>query len=141
MGKTSTQETTQEIDKDLRREAEQSYSLAHMISGLGYNPYQGLDVAARSPKELAADEAANTAASAFGMGTRQPLATPPPMIQDGIAGYSTQQMAQAQPGYADLQAKIAEIFQRGANDPMGGGAPAESQSLATDKKAVPESRQ
>lgn len=117
MGKTSMTEQEQKIDDDLRRESEQLYGLGHMISALGYNPYEGLNVAARSPKELAADNATNVAATAFGMPTAEASPLPTPTNQGGLLGYSTQKMAEQQPGYAELERQINEIFARGGNQP------------------------
>lgn len=117
MSKTSQTEQVQQIDPDIRSESEQLYALGHMISGMGYNPYKGVDIAARSPKELAADEAANLAAGAFNMPMAAPSNLPTPIEQDGMLGYSTQKMAQDDKQYQRLKKQVDAIFNRGANQP------------------------
>lgn len=60
------------------------------ISKIGYTPYYGPDVAAMTPSQIAAMQGTNTAASAFGLPTVDPMAGMPAATDyNGMSAYSS----------------------------------------------------
>jgi hypothetical protein len=90
-----------------------------MLAGLGYQPYQGNDVADFTPQQKAAMGMADTAAGAFGFdqaGYGGPTgATVGP---NGIPGFSTfDVMKEQQPNYNELQSFLDKFAQQASRAP------------------------
>lgn len=104
MGKPSKKTNTQEIDPDLKDATEANLGLARMLAGLGYQPYQGINVADFTDAQKVSMESTNLAAGAFGMPTAD--FSGPTGARDnpfGISGFSTHEMMKESiPNYEDL---------------------------------------
>jgi len=90
---TQTQDTTTrvELDPNLTRAATATMGASLAAAGLPYAPNRGLTIAAFAPQELAAMQASNAAAQAFGLPTTDFSGYLPPamMNENGYIGYST----------------------------------------------------
>lgn len=89
-GRTTTQKT--EIDPALRSQSRRAMDLAELVATLPFSPNLGVTIAGFTPQQLAAQDAANAQASAFGLpSSGQSAAQTMPATQmspSGIAGYS-----------------------------------------------------
>lgn len=125
-GKGGSQTTSVRIPAWLEDAAQRNLSRADSLSQIGYTPQYGPSVAAMTPAQIAAMQGTNSAASAFGLQTTDPMAG---MLQaqnfaGGVHGYSTMplynemisQLQQNAPGqYAALTAPFI--------NPVTGAAP------------------
>ena len=68
LGKTSKQEQAQTIDPMLRDEQIRNNNLVRALAGMGYNPFQGNQIAGVSDATMSAAGMADAAANAFGFG-------------------------------------------------------------------------
>jgi len=120
MGGGGKQTTTSavEIPAWLEAAAKRNLAKADTLSQIGYTPYYGPEVAAMTPMQLAAMQGTNTAASAFGMPTADPMAgMPAAQNYDGMQAYSSgslydqalAELQRRQPGqYAALRAPFID---------------------------------
>jgi len=84
-------------------------SRATGVSNIGYTPYYGPDVAAMTPAQIAAMQGTNTAASAFGLPTVDPMAGMPTATNyGGINAYSSGTGYEA--ALAELKARFPAQF-------------------------------
>lgn len=82
---------------------------SNQVSNIGYTPYYGPDVAAMTPAQLAAMQGTNTAASAFGLQTVDPMAGMPAATNyDGMSAYSSGSGYDA--ALAELKARFPKQF-------------------------------
>jgi len=89
-GKGGKQTTQVTIPAWLEEAARRNIAKAEDISQTGFVPYMGPDVAAFTPMQQAAFQGTNQAASAFGLGTVDPMAGMPPAQNfGGVQGYSS----------------------------------------------------
>lgn len=89
MSKTSTKESSNQIDQNLANETQALMSLARKLASLGDQRYKGVSIAAHTPQQTAAMAAPSQAAAAFGMDA--PGVTAPSRAEQGaygIMGYS-----------------------------------------------------
>ncbi len=122
-GRTQKQEQVQNINQHLENEAYKLPWVARRIAAMGYNPYEGLDVAAMTPGQMAGLDARSAASAAFGMpggGINWADILPEPTTNEsGIAGYSTEEIMREQIGekYDELMKQIEGIFDFTAQKP------------------------
>lgn len=92
----SSQTTTTQLPQWLQDAAQENLAKARDVSQIGYMPYYGMDVAAFSPMQQQAMQAAGSAASAFGLAPQGFNATagiPTPQTDNlGFTGYSSGNM-------------------------------------------------
>jgi len=90
MSKTSKDVATSTTDPQLAKESNALLNLFKMVAGEGYQPNRNVNVAGFTPQQIAAQEASNTAADAFGLTSAAD--NPMPMTRTsgtGIEGYAT----------------------------------------------------
>jgi hypothetical protein len=117
-GGSQTSTSSVQIPAWLEAAAQRNLAKADTLSQIGYTPYYGPDVAAMTPMQLAAMQGTNTAASAFGMPTADPMAgMPAAQNYDGMQAYSSgslydqalAELQRRQPGqYAALRAPFID---------------------------------
>lgn len=116
LGGSATQKT--QIPAWLEEAGKSLLDRAMQVSNIGYVPYQGPDVAAFAPAQMAAFQGTNQAASAFGLPTAQ-MSMPAAQDYGGIQAYSAFPMYQA--AIEQLKASNPEIYaaltQRAAAQP------------------------
>lgn len=79
-----------QIPKYIEDAAKANLARADYVSGLGYTPYYGPDVAAQTPLQTAAIQGLNAASSAYGLGSVDPYAgMPQAQNYGGLMGYSS----------------------------------------------------
>lgn len=126
MGGSSTTTSATTVPAYLREAAEEMLGRAKATSQTGYVPYYGPDVAAMTPSQIAAMQGTNSAASAFGLPTVDPMAGMPAATNyNGMNAYSSG---------AGYDSAVAELKKRFPGqfaaimaqfiDPVTGAAPA-----------------
>ena len=89
--------------------AKGALSRSEQVSGIGYAPYYGPDVAAMTPMQVAAMQGTNQMASAFGSPTADPMAGMPTAGNyGGMSAYSSGSMYDA--ALAELQRRQPETY-------------------------------
>jgi hypothetical protein len=80
----------------LETAAQGNLARANQVSQIGYTPYYGADVAAMTPTQIAAMQNTGQAASAFGLGSADPMDGMPQAqtFAGGVQGYSSAPMYQ-----------------------------------------------
>lgn len=126
MAGSNTTTSTATVPDYLRKAAEEMLGRAKATSETGYVPYYGPDVAAMTPSQIAAMQGTNSAASAFGLQTVDPMAGMPAATDyNGMSAYSSgsgydaavAELKKRFPGqYAAIMAQFI--------DPVTGAAPA-----------------
>lgn len=93
-GKGGSQTTSVQVPAWLEQAAQKNLGRADAVSGIGYTPYYGPDVAALTPMQVGAMSNANAGANAFGMGSADPFAgmPAPQTFAGGVQGYSSAPM-------------------------------------------------
>lgn len=131
MSKTSKQEQVQNIDPQLREEADITTDAARMLAAIGYTPYTGNTIAAPTEGQKAAWGMSDAAASAFGM--EGGLSGGVPEGTEGaygIMGYSPETvMREESPISDDVQSALDAFYKQagtqstdqGPLSPSGGG--------------------
>ena len=98
------QSTSVTIPAWLEDAAKKGIARAEQVSGIGYTPYYGPDVAAMTPAQVSSMQGTNQMASAFGMPTSDPLAGMPTATNyGGMNAYSSGGMYDA--ALAELKAR------------------------------------
>jgi len=94
-GKGGSQSTQVSFPPWLDAASQDAVQRGQRISEIGYIPYEGPDVAALAPQQIAAMQGTNSAASAMGLPTAAPGAglPAPQTFAGGIQGYSGAPMA------------------------------------------------
>lgn len=89
--KTSTQESAQQIDPMLRQETITNSNALRNLASMGYNPYEGTNIAGFTDAQKSAMDMSNGFAAAFGMSGSAGSSTPEADTDNpyGISGYST----------------------------------------------------
>lgn len=115
----------------LEQAAQGNLARANQVSQIGYTPYYGLDVAAMTPTQIASMQNTGQAASAFGLGSADPMAGMPQSqtFAGGVQGYSSapmyqqsvNQFAAQNPGQA---AEMENMFINPQTGQMAGATPA-----------------
>lgn len=96
MAKGGTQIDAKTLPKFAEQGVQQGLNMGTDAAGMGYTPYYGPEVAALSPREQAAFESTDMAASAFGMPTANAGSyLPDPTTMGGVTGYSSAPMYEA----------------------------------------------
>ena len=86
-GKTTTEV---KVPAWLESAAQKNLAKADALAQIGYTPYYGPDVAAMTPMQMASMQGTNTAASAFGLPTADPMSgAPTAMNYGGMPAYSS----------------------------------------------------
>lgn len=140
----------------LEEAAQRNLGRADELAQIGYTPYYGPDVAAMTPMQMAAMQGTNTAASAFGMPTVDPMAGMPAATNyGGMPAYSSgglydQALAELErrmPGqFAALRAPFIDpvtgmMVSGSASGNAGAGAPSMPGAMpATMPAAMPRER-
>lgn len=89
-GKGGSQTTQVTIPPWLEQAAQRNIAKAEDIARIGFTPYIGPDVAAMTPMQIAAMQGTNQAASAFGLGSVDPMAGMPQAYDfGGMSAYSS----------------------------------------------------
>ena len=117
-GKGGSQTTSVTIPPWLEQAAQTNLARADQLASIGYTPYYGPDVAAMTPMQMAAMQGTNQAASAFGLGSVDPMAGMPQAYDFGgmsaylsypIYSQSLDQLQASRPGqFAALQAPFID---------------------------------
>ena len=88
------QTSTQSMPPWMQAAAQDNIARAADISRIGYVPYQGPDVAALTPQQIAAMNNTNATAQAFGMGGGDLALPQATQYAGGVSGYSSYPMYQ-----------------------------------------------
>jgi hypothetical protein len=122
-GKTTTEV---KVPAWLENAAQKNLAKADALAQIGYTPYYGPDVAAMTPMQMASMQGTNTAASAFGLPTADPMAgAPTAMNYGGMPAYSSGGMYDQ--ALAELQRRQPaqyEALRAPFIDPVTGAQPA-----------------
>tara|TARA_Y100000015_G_scaffold35051_1_gene35545 strand:+ start:1146 stop:1589 length:444 start_codon:yes stop_codon:yes gene_type:complete len=96
MAKGGTQVDMATLPEFAETRVQQGLNMGADVAGTGYTPYYGPDVAALSPREQAAFQSTDAAASAFGMPTSGANSyLPEATTMGGVTGYSSAPMFEA----------------------------------------------
>lgn len=128
-GKGGGSTTVQEIPKWIEEPAKRNLARAEDIQKMGYQPYIGIDVAAQTPQQLAANQMGIGAAEAFGMVAPNTLSAttglPTTYEVDGMRGYSSAPLYEQAVGAARTRdpkaAKVYDALFPSSNTPLAGG--------------------
>lgn len=95
-GKGGSQSTSVTYPPWIVEPAKRAIARGEDISRIGYIPYEGPDVAALAPQQVAAMNGTQSAASAFGLPQADPMSNLPPVqtYAGGIQGYSGAPLAE-----------------------------------------------
>jgi hypothetical protein len=125
-GKGGSQTTSVQVPEWLETAAKGNLARADELAKIGYTPYYGPDVAAMTPSQIAAMQGTNAAASAFGLGSVDPMAgMPAAQSFGGMQAYSSGGLYDQ--ALADLQARAPGQFaamRAPFIDPVTGAQPA-----------------
>ena len=132
------QSTSVTIPAWLEDAAKKGIARAERVSGIGYTPYYGPDVAAMTPAQVSSMQGTNQMASAFGMPTSDVTAGMPSATNyNGMSAYSSGGMYDA--ALAELKARnpgqyaaIQDMFV----NPKTGAAPGAGTAAATASNAA-----